>query len=187
MHVASPNDISLHSEIAKVCAVIVDWDERLIEFLNQLTNDVEKIVAEKASLKTTMEGNKALRDRQVGWLSRALMFLVGEGFEMPPSPFKEIPLLDRVSKRIDQLEEDFGRLDVSHSQATAATSMMEEACKSCVKDVARLWSGIEKMDITFREFVENEIFKVQDHYEAKIRLMSHEQSESVASMQVAPL
>ena len=43
------------------------------------------------------------------------------------------------------------------------------------------------MKITFREFVENENFKVQDHYEAKIWLMSHEHSESVASMQVAHL
>ena len=90
--------------------------------------------------------------------------------------------MDRVSQRIDQLEEDFGRLDVSHSQATAAASMMEEACKSCGKDVANLRSDIEKMNITVREFVENEIFKAQDHYEAKMRLMSHEHSESVASM-----
>ena len=44
------------------------------------------------------------------------------------------------------------------------------------------------MDImTFRQFVENEIIKVQDHYEAKIWLMSHEHLESVASMQVAHL
>ena len=57
---------------------------------------------------------------------------------MPTSPLKEIPLLDRVSQRIDPLEENFGRLDVSHSQATAATSMMKEACKSCGKDVAKL-------------------------------------------------
>ena len=38
---------------------------------------------------------------------------------MPPSPLKEIPLLDRVSQRINQLEEEFGRLDVSDSQAPA--------------------------------------------------------------------
>ena len=106
---------------------------------------------------------------------------------MPPSPLKEIPLLDRLSQRIDQLEEDFGRLDVSHSQATAAASMMEEAFQSCDKDVAKLRADIEKMDIPFREFVENEIFKVQDHYEAKIRLMSHEHSGSVANMRVAHL
>ena len=187
LHVASQNDNCLHSEIAKVRGEIVDWEKRLIEFLNQLTKDVQQISAENASLKTTMKGNKALDDRQVSWLSRALKPLVGEGFQVAPSPLKEIPLLDGVSQRIDQLEEDFGRLDVSHSQATAATSMMEEACKSCGKDVAKLWSGIDKMEITFRKFVENAIFKVQDHYEAKILLMSHEHSESVAGMQVAHL
>ena len=106
---------------------------------------------------------------------------------MLPSPLKEIPLLDRVSERTDPFAENFGRSDVSLSQATAATSMMEEACKSCGKDVAKLWSGIEKIDITFRGFVDNENFKDQDHYEAKIRLMSHEHSESVASMQAAHL
>ena len=63
--------------------------------------------------------------------------------------------------------------------------MMEEACKSCGKDVAKLWSGIEKMDITFREFVANEIFKVRNHSEAKGCWMSHEHSESVASMHLA--
>ena len=106
---------------------------------------------------------------------------------MPPSPLKDIPLLDRVPQRINQWQEDFRRLDVSHSQATAATSMVEEACKSCGKDVAKRWTGIEKMDITFREFVENEIFKVQDHYQAEIWLMSHEHSQRIASMQVAHL
>ena len=187
LHVASQNYNCLHSEIAKVRGEIVDWDKGLIEFLNQLTNDVQQIGAENASLKTTMESSKALRDRQVSWLSRALNFLVGEGFQVPPSPLKEIPLLDRVSQRINQLEEDFGRFDVSHSQATAAAPMMEEACKSCGKDVAKLRGDIEKMHITFREFIETEIFKVQDHYEAKLRLMSHEHSESVASMRVAHL
>ena len=106
---------------------------------------------------------------------------------MPPSPLKEMPLLDRVSQRIDRFKEDLGLLDVSNSQATAAASTMEEACKLCGKDVAQLRGDINKMDIALREFVENEIFKVQDHYEAKIRLMSHEHSESVASMRAAHL
>ena len=179
LHVASQKHNCLHSEIAKLCGDIVDCDKRLIELLNQLTKDVQQIGTENANSKTSMESNKALRDCQVSWLSRALKRLVGEGFQVPPSPFKEIPLLDRVSQRINQLVEDFGRLNVSHSQATAAASMMEEACKSCGKDVAKLRADIEKMDITFREFIENENFKVQDHYEAKIGLMRHEHSESV--------
>ena len=41
------------------------------------------------------------------------------------------------------------------------------------------------MKTTVREFVEGQIFKVQDHYAAKIRLMSHKHSERVASMRVA--
>ena len=65
--------------------------------------------------------------------------------------------------------------------------MMEEACKLCGKDVANLWGDVNKRDIALREFVENETFKVQDHYEAKIRLMSDEHSESVASMPAAHL
>ena len=44
-----------------------------------------------------------------------------------------------------------------------------------------------KWTSAFREFVENDIFKVQDHYEATIRLMNHEHSGSVASMPVANL
>ena len=95
LHVTSQNDNCLHSEIGKVRGEIVDWDKRLIEFLNQLTKDVQQIGTENVSLKTTMESNKALRDRQLSWLSRALNFLVGEGFQVPPSPLKEIPLLDR--------------------------------------------------------------------------------------------
>ena len=182
MHVASQNDNCLHSVIAKVRGEIIDWDKRLIKLLNQLTKEVQQIGAENASLKTTMESNKAVRDCQVSWLSRSLKCLVGEGFQVPPSPLKEIPLWDRVPQRMDQLEEDFGCLAVSHSQARAATSMMEEACKSCGKDVAKLRGDIERMDITFPELVENEIFKVHDHYEAKIQLMSHEHSESLASM-----
>ena len=43
------------------------------------------------------------------------------------------------------------------------------------------------MHTTVRECVDREIFKVQDHYEAKIGFMSHEHSESVASMRVAHL
>ena len=187
LHVASQNDNCLHSEIAKVRGEIVDWDKRLNEFLNQLTKEVQHIGPENASLKTTIEGDTSLRDRQISWLSRALKCLVGEGFQVPPSPLKEIPLLDRVSQRIDRLEEDLGRLEVSNSQATAAASMMEEACKLCGKDVANLWGDVNKRDIALREFVENEIFKVQDHYEAKVRLMSHEHSESVASMRAAHL
>ena len=186
-YVASQNDNCLHSEIAKVRGEIIDWDKRLSEFRTQLTKDVQQIGAENASLKTTMESNKQLCDHQVSWLSSALTFLVGEGFQVPPSPLKDIPLLNQVSQRIDQLEEDFRGFDVSHSQGTAATSMMKEACKSCGKDAAKLQSDIEKMDITFREFVENEMCTVRDHYEAKIRLTSHEHPESLASMRVAHL
>ena len=43
--------------IAKVCGKIVDWNKRLIEFLNQLTEDVQQIAAENASLKTNGNGN----------------------------------------------------------------------------------------------------------------------------------
>ena len=181
LHVASQNDNCLQSEIAKVRGEIVDWDKRLNEFLNQLTKDVQHIGAENASLKTTIEGDTSLCDRQMSWLSRALEF------QVPPSPLIEIPLLYRVSQRINRLEEDLGRLEVSNSQATAAVSMIEEACKLCGKDVANLWGDVDKRDIALREFVENEIFKVQDHYEAKIRLMSHEHSESVASVRAAHL
>ena len=95
LHVASQNDNCLHSEIAKVCGEIIDWDKRLVDFLNQLTKDLQQIGAENVSFKTNVERNKALRDRQVSWLSRALKFLVGEGFQTPPSPLKEKPLLDR--------------------------------------------------------------------------------------------
>ena len=94
-------DNCLHSEIAKVRCEIVDWDERFIEFLNQLTKDVQQIGGENGNLKTTMESNKALGDRQLSWLSRALKPLVGEGSQVPPSPLKEIPLLNQVSQHID--------------------------------------------------------------------------------------
>ena len=187
LHVASQNANCLYSEIAKVCGEILDRDKRLVEFLSQLTKDVKQICAQNASLKANMEINEALRDPQVSWLSRGLKCLMGEAFLAPPSPLKQIPLLDRVSHGIDQLEENIRRLDVWHSQAIAATFFMEEACKSCGKHVPNLRGDIEKMNTTVGEFVENEIFKVQDHYEAEIRLMSHEHSESSASMRVAHL
>ena len=57
--------------------------------------------------------------------------------------------------------------------------MMEEACKSCGKDAANLRGDTDKMRTTVREFVEGQIFKVQDHYTAKIRLMSHKHSEGL--------
>ena len=68
LHVVSQKDNCLHSDIAKVRGEIADWDKRLVDFLNDLTMDVQQIGAENASLKTNMESNKAFRDRQVSWL-----------------------------------------------------------------------------------------------------------------------
>ena len=40
LHVAPQNDNCLHLEIAKARGEIIDWDKRLVEFINQLTKDV---------------------------------------------------------------------------------------------------------------------------------------------------